>query len=682
MKDKGKELREALERLEKCCPGSTCGLSESTSPAELHEALLNLGNARNLEQRLREESDALLEGMDIIIRSENTRKAFNGILEVLKKLLGCDEAFVLGEQDNGCLYTVASSSPQLASTVWPKEALFKYVLSGNSVNLRDISTSTDWQAQPPEVKKNVLSALHSSFETSSGKAIIVCTSSRKDFFNKSRIKLLERFAPLAGQGLYNIQINDHLRDEIFERKQVEKNLEEALAALQDTKRELIKTNEALTLENQERRKAEDALRIAYDELELRVEKRTVELQESNTLLRREITERMRAEEEKEKMFSQFLQAQKMESIGQLAGGVAHDFNNILTTILGFSQILMLTMPKDDPKWTYIESIYEAGERASSLTRQLLAFSRKQVMELQVLNLDDLLQNMTKMLGRLIGEQVEMKLQLQSQAGRIKADAGQIEQIIMNLAVNARDAMPAGGCLTIQTADILLKQEEAATYGDMPAGRYVVLRVRDNGEGMTEEVQKEIFKPFFTTKVRGKGTGLGLATVYGIVKQHNASIYVESEVGQGTQFSIFFPATEEDVCESVPALPQKDTVREATEAILVVDDDQSIRHMVESTLTQLGYRCLTAANGKEALHRIQNCGEKIDLLLSDIVMPEMNGPELAAHFREKYPQSPVVFMSGYMSNIDINSILSSGNSFIRKPFTITQLLNKFGEVLDA
>lgn len=682
MMDKGKELRDALDRLEKCCPGSTCGLYEKTSPSELHEALLNLGNARNREQKLREESDALLEGMDIIIRSENTRKAFNGILEVLKKLLGCDDAFVLREQDSGSLSTVASSSAQFERLAWPKEAMFKYVLSGNSVNLHDISTSTDWQAQPPEVRRNVLSALHTPFTTSSGRAIIVCTDSRKNFFNKSRIKLLERFAPLAGQGLYNIQINDQLRNEILERKQAEKNLEEALAALQNTKQELTRTNEALTLENLERRKAEDALRGANDELELRVEKRTAELQKSNTLLQREISERMRAEEEKEKMFSQLLQAQKMESIGQLAGGVAHDFNNILTTILGYSQIIMLTMPKDDPKWSYIESIYEAGERASSLTRQLLAFSRKQVMELKVINLDDLIRNMTKMVGRLIGEQVEMKLQLQSRTGRIKADVGQIEQIIMNLAVNARDAMPEGGCLTIRTAEIIFNQEEAAKYSDMTPGRYVLLEVRDNGEGMTKEIQKEIFKPFFTTKVRDKGTGLGLATVYGIVKQHNGSICVESEVGQGTRFSIYFPATEEEVGESVPALPTKDTLREATETILVVDDDESIRNMVANTLTPLGYRCLTAANGKEAFSRIQNCEEEIDLLLSDVVMPEMNGPELATRYREKYPRSAVIFMSGYMSNIDINSILSSGNGFIKKPFTIKQLLNKFGEVLGA
>jgi signal transduction histidine kinase len=682
MKDKGKELRDALDRLEKCCPGSTCGLNGKTSPAELHEALLNLGEAKNREQQLREEADALLEGMDIIIRSENTRKAFNGILLVLKKLLDCDDAFVLREQRDGALATVASSSPQFEHLAWRKEAMFKHVLSGNSVNLHDISTSTDWQAQPTEMRKNVLSALHTSFTTSRGRAIIVCTSSLNNFFNKARIKLLERFVPLAGQGLYNIEINDHLRKEILERKEAEKNLAQALAALQDAKQELTRANEALTQENLERRKAEDALRVANDELELRVDQRTAELRQSNTLLQREIGERLRAEEEKEKMFSQLLQAQKMESVGQLAGGVAHDFNNILTTILGYSQMFMLTMSKDDPKWSYIESIYEAGERASSLTRQLLAFSRKQVMELKVVILDDLIKNMTKMLGRLIGEQVEMKLHLQSRAGRIKADAGQIEQIIMNLAVNARDAMPEGGCLEISTAEIILDQNDAAKFSDMTSGRYILLEVRDNGEGMTKEIQKEIFKPFFTTKVREKGTGLGLATVYGIVKQHNGSIFVESEPGQGTQFIIYFPATEEEVCESVPVLPHKDTLRKATETILVVDDDESIRHMVSDTLTPLGYRCLTAANGKEAFCHVQNSEVEIDLLLSDVVMPEMNGPELAARYRERYPQSAVIFMSGYMSNIDINSILASGNAFIKKPFTIKQLLNKFGEVLGA
>lgn len=680
MRDKEKELREALDRLEKCCPGSTLGLGEKTSGTELHAALLDLGRARNREQKLREESDALLEGMDIIISSENTRKAFDRVLEVLKKLLGFDDAFVLREQQDGSLATVASSSSRFVNLVWQSGAMFKYVLSGNSVNLRDISTSTDWQRQPPEVRQKVVSALHTRFHTTTDRAIVVCTSSQEGFFDKPRINLLERFSPLAGQALYNIEINDHLRDEIHERKQVEESLEDALTALQNVKEELIAANEALTLENQERQKAEDALRAAYDDLELRVEQRTTELQASNKLLLREINDRKQAEQEKEKMFSQLLQSQKMESVGQLAGGVAHDFNNILTTILGYSQVVMLTLPKDEPMWPHIEAIYEAGERASALTRQLLAFSRKQVMEMKVVNLNTLITNMTKMLGRLIGEKIEMQLLLESRAGNIKADPGQIEQIIMNLAVNSRDAMPHGGQLSIKTADVSFNDQQAADHNGMTPGAYVMLLVQDTGEGMTKDVQKEIFEPFFTTKVRDKGTGLGLATVYGIVKQHKGYIYVDSEPGQGTQFSIYFSVTEEDPLEPEPIQQKQQALRRATETVLVVDDDASIRSFVTGTLTPLGYTCLSAANGKEALQVARTSKKGIDLLLTDVVMPEMNGPELVRIFSKQFPDSKVVFMSGYMSGVDISSILSRKDAFLQKPFTLNKLLNKFGEVL--
>jgi signal transduction histidine kinase len=684
MKDKGKELRDALDRLERCCPGSTSGLSESekTSIAELHAALLNLERARDQEQRLREEADALLKGMDIIISSESTRKAFNMVLEVMQGLLNFDDAFVLREQKNGSLSTVASTSPRFENLVWQPGAMLKHVLSGNSVNIRDISTSTDWQGQPPVIRRQVTSALHTQFNTTTERAMLVCTSNREGFFNKSSIQLLERFAPLAGQALYNLEINDLLRDEISERKQVEENLEAALTDLQNTQEELITTNEALSQENQERQKAEDALREAYDDLELRVEQRTAELRDSNVLLQREISERQRAEKEKEKMFAQLLQSQKMESIGLLAGGIAHDFNNILTTILGYSELSIITMSKEDPLRPQMEAIHAAGEQASELTRQLLAFSRKQMMETKVINLNTLIKNITKMLGRLIGENIELQLDLKEQIANIKADPGQIEQVLMNMAVNSRDAMPHGGRLSIRTADVFLDEEETAKHTGMGPGVYVMLSIEDTGEGMTEEVQEEIFEPFFTTKARGKGTGLGLATVYGIVKQHNSYIYVDSEPGQGTIFSIYFPVTEEEALERELALPKPDSFRRACETVLVADDNASIRSFVTDTLTPLGYTCLTAANGKEALQLARTSRETIDLLLTDVVMPGMHGPELAILLKKQSPDSKVIFMSGYMSNVDFSEIIARSDAFLQKPLTPTKLLNKLGEVLGA
>ncbi|RPI37124.1 MAG: response regulator [Nitrospiraceae bacterium] len=682
MKGKKKELQDALKSLESCCPKDVSDSIQKTLSSELRKALLNLERARSREQWLREESDALLEGMTIIISSENTRKAFNTVLEVLKRLLSLDDAFVLREQGNGCLSAVASTSSLFENLVWQPGAMFRHVLAGNSVNVRDISISTDWQEQLPEIRRNVSSALHTPFKTITGRAMLVCTSSRVGFFNKSRIQLLERFSPLAGQALYNLEINDLLRDEINERKQAEESLEAALTDLRNAQEELIIANEALTHEIQERRKAEDALREAYDDLELRVEQRTTELRDSNILLSREINERRRAEEEKGKMFAQLLQSQKMESIGQLAGGVSHDFNNLLTTIIGYSELALKMLPQSDPVREYITYIDSAGEKAAALTRQLLAFSRKQMLEMKIVNLNSIVDNLGKMLTRMIGEDIVLGMHTREKVANIIADPTQIEQILMNMAVNSKDAMPHGGHLSIRTADVIISAEKDVKHLGMSPGAYVMLSVQDTGEGMTKEVQKEIFEPFFTTKVRGKGTGLGLATVYGIVKQHNGFIYVDSEPGQGTLFSIYFPATEEQVPEHELALPKPKTFRRGTETVLVVDDDASIRSLVADTLTPLGYTCLNAANSKEALQHAQTYKETIDLLLTDIVMPEMNGPALAALFKKQYPESKVIFMSGYLSGVDITSIITRGGAFLRKPLTPTTLLNKLGEVLGS
>jgi signal transduction histidine kinase/CheY-like chemotaxis protein len=681
-KGKGAELLDALQRLEQCCPGSTCNTNQLTSSAELREALLNLDQARSYEQQLKEASDALLQGMNLIIGSESTQKAFNMVLEVLKGLLFFNEAFVLREQSNGHLSTVASTSPLFENLDWQPGAMFKHVLSGNCVNLSDIDDSADWLSQPPEIRQKVTSALHTPFSTTTERAMLVCTSNQRGFFNNTSILLIQRFSPLACQALKNMELNDLLRDEIRERKQAKESLKGALRNLRNAKEELIDTNEALTLENQERSKAEEALRKAHAELEERVKQRTAELQASNILLQSEINERKRAEEEKEKMSAQLLQSQKMESIGHLAGGVAHDFNNMLSTIIGYSQMALTKLPQSDPIRRYFTLIDSAGQKAAVLTRQLLAFSRKQILEMKVVQLNTIVNNLGKMLTRMIGEDVVLDIHTSEKISNIIADSTQIEQILMNLAVNSRDAMPHGGTLSIRVADIFLNENEAASHTGMKPGAYVMLSVQDTGEGMTKEVQKEIFEPFFTTKVRGKGTGLGLATVYGIVKQHNGFISVNSEPGQGTLFSIYFPITEEEAPEHELDVSKPKTFRRATETVLVVDDDTSIRNLITDILTPLGYRCLSAANGKEALQLAQTSKETIDLLLTDVVMPEMNGPDLATQFKKQYPESKVIFMSGYLSGVDMNGRLARENVFLQKPMTPEKLMIKIGEVLGA
>jgi signal transduction histidine kinase len=457
-------------------------------------------------------------------------------------------------------------------------------------------------------------------------------------------------------------------------------LHEALLNLDRARNQEQSLKEELETALTELRQAENALREANDDLEIRVEKRTAELRDSNILLQREINERKRAEKEKETMFAQLLQSQKMESIGLLAGGVAHDFNNILTTILGYSELAVMKMAEDDPLRTSMEDIHAAGVQASALTRQLLAFSRKQIMEIKVINLNFLITNMTKMIGRLIGEHIELQLDLENKLPNIKADPSQIEQILMNMAVNAKDAMPSGGRLTIRTSAVFINDEETKGHTGMKPGSYNMLAIQDTGEGMTQEVQNDIFEPFFTTKVRGKGTGLGLATVYGIVKQHKSYIFVDSEPGQGTLFTIYFPVTGKEAPECECERQKPGTFRQASETVLVVDDDASIRGVITHTLAPLGYKCLKAANGIEALQLVQSAPQNIDLLLTDVVMPGMNGPDLAKLFKKQFPGSKVIFMSGYMSNVDFSDIIALEEAFLQKPLTPTKLLDKLNEVL--
>ncbi len=382
-----------------------------------------------------------------------------------------------------------------------------------------------------------------------------------------------------------------------------------------------------------------------------------------------------------KLQQQFLHAQKMEAVGRLSGGVAHDFNNILTTIIGYSELALLKMDQETPWREDIEMVRQAGLRASDLTRQLLAFSRKQVLEMKVVNFNDLVNNMAKMLTRLIGEDIELILRTQSLIGNMTADPNQLEQIIMNLVVNARDAMPNGGQLIIETTAMEVDNEYSHRHLDLKPGSYVTLSLSDTGEGMSKEVQERIFEPFFTTKDKSRGTGLGLATIYGIVKQHHGYIYVYSEQGIGTTFKIFFPVTTA-IADDIAAKAISENMKGGTETILVVDDETAIRNLVLDTLRPLGYQVFGAANGQQALKVSQQIDKKLDLLLTDIIMPGMSGRELAETMLSMRPGLKVVYMSGYTADIIAHQgVLDSGIHYIPKPLMPHALADKLREVLD-
>jgi signal transduction histidine kinase/DNA-binding response OmpR family regulator len=390
-------------------------------------------------------------------------------------------------------------------------------------------------------------------------------------------------------------------------------------------------------------------------------------------LQQQIAGRERAE-------AQFLQAQKMEAVGRLAGGVAHDFNNLLTIILGYSDLLLSGTNAADPARASLEEIKKAGERAATLTRQLLAFSRQQVLAPQVLDLNVAVANTDKMLRRLIGEDIDLVTSYGADLGRVKADPGQIEQVIMNLAVNARDAMPDGGKITIETANVHLDETYAHGHVPITPGSYVMLAVSDTGCGMDKETQARVFEPFFTTKEIGKGTGLGLATVYGIVNQSGGFIWLYSELGEGTTLKIYLPRVEE-----VPATIEPTRVRPAphrgSETILVVEDEESLRKLVLTVVRAAGYTVLEASRGEEALRICERQPGIIHLMLTDMVMPEMSGRELAARVASLRPETKVLFMSGYTDKAVVHQgVIDEGTPFIQKPFTPDTLARKVREVL--
>jgi two-component system cell cycle sensor histidine kinase/response regulator CckA len=396
----------------------------------------------------------------------------------------------------------------------------------------------------------------------------------------------------------------------------------------------------------------------------------------------DITSRRHAEEEKAKLEAQLQQAMKMEAVGRLAGGVAHDFNNLLTVITGYSDLLLQNTAKGSPMQGELREIKRAGERAASLTQQLLAFSRKQIIEPKVVRLNLSVAEVHTMLSRLIGEDIELQAITGKSLGSVKIDPGQFQQILMNLAVNARDAMPGGGKVVIETENVELDEGYCVLHPYVAPGRFVMLSITDTGEGMSEEVKAQVFEPFFTTKERGSGTGLGLAMTYGVVRQAGGSIDVESCVGKGTTFRIYLPRVEE---ESVT--PAKDisppTFPGGTETVLLVEDEGSLRMLCGRILGDLGYRVIPACNGAEAIALAKAHGSSIDLLLTDVVMPGMNGKELSTRLLSCLPEMKTLYMSGYTDDAIVrHGVLDVGVSFIGKPYSREGLARKIREVLDG
>jgi signal transduction histidine kinase len=417
------------------------------------------------------------------------------------------------------------------------------------------------------------------------------------------------------------------------------------------------------------------LETVNQSLEKRVEKRTRALQQ-------EMNERKQAEDEKNALEEQFRQSQKMEAIGRLAGGIAHDFNNLLVAILGFSALALDQIDASHPFYTFLIEIKKAGKRASDLTRQLLTFSRQQVLQPRVLNLNTVVSDIDKMLQRLVGEDIELEVAFDPSLEQIEADPGQIEQILMNLVVNARDAMPEGGKLTIETENVELDENYALRHQLDQLGSYVMLAVRDLGAGMDAETQSRIFEPFFTTKEQGKGTGLGLSTVYGIVNQSGGHIEVYSELGKGTTFRIYLPQVD-GTLEKAPQEQIKDEHLHGSETILLVEDEDMVRNLVNTVLQENGYTVIEASDGAMALQLSEDYPNPIHLTVSDVVMPQMNGPELVKKLGTARPEMKVLYMSGHIDPAVVSrDVLESEDIFLQKPFDSKTLARKVREILDT
>jgi len=397
---------------------------------------------------------------------------------------------------------------------------------------------------------------------------------------------------------------------------------------------------------------------------------------------RDTTERKAAEEEKTRLEAQLRQSQKMESIGRLAGGVAHDFNNLLSAILGYADLVLADLHSGDPLYPMVKEIRQAGDRARSLTHQLLAFSRRQVLEMRVLNLNDVVRDMERMLHRIIGENIELTTLLDPDVAHVKADPSQIQQVLMNLAVNARDAIPDFGRLSITTRNVVLEEADVRPWSSLKPGGYVLLCVADTGQGIPAETLQHIFEPFFTTKEKGQGTGLGLSTVHGIIRQHGGDIAVQSEPGRGATFRVYLPRASESVQEGPSEAAGHGGAR-GHEAILVVEDEPTVRFLAGQILRRHGYEVLEAESAEDALRLIEEEGVAVDLLLSDVVLPQMSGPELYERSAALRPGLRVLYMTGYTDRaIGEDGTLHQRGALIRKPISVASLTEKIREVLDA
>jgi two-component system cell cycle sensor histidine kinase/response regulator CckA len=396
-------------------------------------------------------------------------------------------------------------------------------------------------------------------------------------------------------------------------------------------------------------------------------------------LYRDISEQKHAEEERRVLEDQFRQAQKMDAVGRLAGGVAHDFNNLLMVISGYSEVLLESTQRGSLLYPKIEAIQQAADRAGSLTRQLLAFSRKQMLELKVVDVNVIVTDMKRLFHPLIGENITLDTRLAADLGRTRADAGQLEQVIMNLVVNAKDALPKGGKITIETANERLGENPSQENFFIRSGPYILLSITDNGCGMDKETQLRIFEPFFTTKEKGKGTGLGLSTVYGIVKQSGGYIFAKSEPGRGSTFRIYLPRVEDAIEPVAPVRPSQ-TVG-GSETVLLVEDEASVRQLVRETLEAGGYKLLEAEDGEAALRVSSRHDGPIDILITDVVMPGISGQELSRRLCIADPKLKVLYLSGYTEDSIIREgALEAGTAFLQKPFTLQSLSRKVREVL--
>jgi two-component system cell cycle sensor histidine kinase/response regulator CckA len=399
----------------------------------------------------------------------------------------------------------------------------------------------------------------------------------------------------------------------------------------------------------------------------------------------DITERMLTEQERAKLEAQLRHAQKMQSIGLMAGGIAHDFNNLLSPILGYAELILGDLAPGDPRHEWVRDIMQAGKRASELTRQLLAFSRKQVLELKTVDLSEVVRRFERMLRRTIREDIRIEVVISPALGKVRADIGQIEQVLMNLAINGQDAIPKEGVLTIEAQNVTLDEEYARQRSDVRPGQYVMLAMSDTGVGMDPVTQESLFEPFFTTKERGKGTGLGLSTVYGIVKQHGGTVSAYSEPGKGSTFKVYLPRIVDSAATAASAASASspETTTRGTETILVVEDNYLVRNLARDMLRSLGYRVLVADGAESCFQLTASYEGPIHLLLTDVVLPQLDGKQVFMRLRAKWPELKVLYMSGYTSNVIVHhGVLDAGVHFIQKPLSLQALSTKIRQVLDS